>query len=948
MRREQSTGPGAGTFTGSPAPGTRQLGLARLAAAAVLAAGAQVQADQSWVGTTGDWAQGTNWSGGIAMPANESAAVDNGGTAQIGSAASLVYTLHNHNNSAVEVNAGGSLRVRDNLENAGATMTVNSGGTLTLCGQALQGGTTIVNSGGTLNFGASDDSSWGRIGNNIGTLTTFQVNGGTVNAQYTEGDGLVVGDFYTSTVFTMTPGSQLNMFGKRVNVGWWNGGNGQFTNSGGAINFDNAGGLWVGAGGDGVTATGLMVLDNGATVTKAAGSTDGELLVGTSNAANVGTLEVHSGASIAWMGGRVTIGNNGARGTLLMDGATSSIDTGNNEFQVGNDPGGVGTATINGGTLTTHSWTAISRNGGNGHLILNDGTMTVTGEGGYLQVVAGAGGTGVIDINGGVLTAGTVRYQDWGESTTESWGTINLNGGRFIAGDISRKNYGETVNHAVFNFNGGVLQPTGGNVLHDLEAAYVQGGGAIIEFTQNNTTINQPLLDGGGGGGLTVRGNGVFDTGANDQNMLILPNYGSTFTGEVVVTGAAHVRLGDGAGNTGDGMLGAATNIVLDNGGLKNNNSSAPILGPSRTITLGPGGGFFTVGWGDLDMEAQGKVTGPGALSVGRDGGNLVLSNPANDYAGNTRIGADVPGRWTDGWSAGLYLGASEVIPDGPGKGNLIIDGGYGGHLNLRGFSETVNGLSDVNGGTIYNSGAAATLAVGNNDATSTYGGTIQDSITLRKVGAGTLTLTADNSYTGATAVTSGTLALAGSADISESPVIDVAEGATLDVSAMGSWTLASGQTLQGNGTVAGTTAANGTLAPGNSPGTLSVTGTVLLGATSTLDWDLDGGDTTPGSGINDLLAITGNLTLDGTIHVTATDADPFSTWDEHWTIITYTGELTDNGLALGTMPALPPGWGWTVDTTSQPGEVWLVIPEPAATALAALGLLGLLRRRRR
>lgn len=182
MKSAGTTGPGTGDFAGSPAAGARRRGLARLAAVAALAAGGQLAADQSWIGTTGDWAQGLNWSGGT-MPANESATVNNGGTAQIGSAASLVYILENHNNSFIEVNSGGSLRVSDIFWNEGGTMTVNNGGTLTLCGNALQSGTTTVNSGGTLNFGASDDLSWGRIGNNIGTLTTFQINGGTVNAQ---------------------------------------------------------------------------------------------------------------------------------------------------------------------------------------------------------------------------------------------------------------------------------------------------------------------------------------------------------------------------------------------------------------------------------------------------------------------------------------------------------------------------------------------------------------------------------------------------------------------------------------------------------------------------------------------------------------------------------------------------------------------------------------------
>ena len=43
-----------------------------------------------------------------------------------------------------------------------------------------------------------------------------------------------------------------------------------------------------------------------------------------------------------------------------------------------------------------------------------------------------------------------------------------------------------------------------------LTAAYVQGGGAIINTNGQNIKIAQPLLDGGGGGGLQVLGSGTL------------------------------------------------------------------------------------------------------------------------------------------------------------------------------------------------------------------------------------------------------------------------------------------------------------------------------------------------------------------------------------------------------------------------------------------------------
>ncbi|HUU30971.1 MAG TPA: PEP-CTERM sorting domain-containing protein, partial [Phycisphaerae bacterium] len=68
------------------------------------------------------------------------------------------------------------------------------------------------------------------------------------------------------------------------------------------------------------------------------------------------------------------------------------------------------------------------------------------------------------------------------------------------------------------------------------------------------------------------------------------------------------------------------------------------------------------------------------------------------------------------------------------------------------------------------------------------------------------------------------------------------------------------------------------------------------------------------------------------------------------WRLLNYpAGTLTDNGLALGSMPSLgQPDWFWQVGAGTA-GEVNLtVLPEPATLALLGLGALSLLARRRR
>lgn len=109
------------------------------------------------------------------------------------------------------------------------------------------------------------------------------------------------------------------------------------------------------------------------------------------------------------------------------------------------------------------------------------------------------------------------------------------------------------------------------------------------------------------------------------------------------------------------------------------------------------------------------------------------------------------------------------------------------------------------------------------------------------KAGAGTLNLTADNSYTGETIVAGGRLAVNGSI---EDSVLT---------------TVLSGGILGGNGTVGDLVVeAGGTVAPGNSIGHLNVAGNVTFEKGSTYEAEVDG------SGNSDMISTTGSITING------------------------------------------------------------------------------------
>lgn len=141
----------------------------------------------------------------------------------------------------------------------------------------------------------------------------------------------------------------------------------------------------------------------------------------------------------------------------------------------------------------------------------------------------------------------------------------------------------------------------------------------------------------------------------------------------------------------------------------------------------------------------------------------------------------------------------------------------------------------------------------------------------LTKTGAGTLTLSNANTYTGNTTISGGTLTLGASGSINNSPVINIAATKTFNVSAVsGGYALASGQTLKGTGIVTGalTVASGSTISPGNSPGTLFTDNETWAGGGHYL-WEIDDvltPDSLPGVDPGwDFLSISGTLAITAT-----------------------------------------------------------------------------------
>jgi autotransporter-associated beta strand protein len=185
----------------------------------------------------------------------------------------------------------------------------------------------------------------------------------------------------------------------------------------------------------------------------------------------------------------------------------------------------------------------------------------------------------------------------------------------------------------------------------------------------------------------------------------------------------------------------------------------------------------------------------------------------------------------------------------------------------------------------------------------------------LTKLGTGTLTLSAANTYTGDTTVSNGTLALAISSAIANSSAIKLVAGTTLDVSAVAPFSVGAAQTLTGAGTVNGSVQVDGTLAP---------VGTLTFNNDLTINGNLKFGLNKFLAQSNDLVVVNGTLNNAGTGTLTVTNLGPALAVGDKFTLfsqalpngnnltivppsgVTFTNKLTTDGsIEVLTAPAI-------------------------------------------
>ena len=849
---------GGGTFSGSIGDSNEQGGKLALTKAG---AGTQILTGAD------TYTGGTIFNGGVLNVGSAGALGSTGtlsftgGTLQYSAANTTDYSgrFSAAANQAYSVDTNGqNVTLASALASSGGSLAKLGAGTLTLMGNnTYTGGTTFA--GGAVNVGSTGA---------LGSTGTLSFTGGTL--QYSAANTTdYSGRFSTAAnqAFRIDTNGQNIVFASGL------------TSSSGSLAKLGAGNL---------TLTGVSDL----TAATANYSMRPEVFAGTLTIGNGGSLALvnnlylDSGVTLALSGtGSLNLNSGG----LIMQGDTPATQpnltiSDNASLRAAALYAGYGAVTQNGGSVTITGRLYLGQDGG-GTYLLNSGTVTAG------TTYIGSEADSTFTQNGGTHTTGLLVL---GEGSVR--GTYALNGGTLVAGQVSNlvNRSGTSPSPGTFFFNGGTLQASAdsttfvqnlGNGTRTLDA-YVQAGGAFIDTAghadtitvpmQHDATANAPALDGGltklGAGTLTLTGN-------------------NTYTGPTTIS-AGTLQVGNGGTA---GTLGTNTGAITDNGTLAFNRSDSVTLPNAVSGT----GGLIQAGTGTLTLTGNSAYQGTtrvnggtvvlvagaslssGTTYIGDATSGAFIQNGGSFSVGtnNFVLGRSLGATGTYTLNAGsLSTGEADIGYYGAGtfnqsggtfttNGSTLYLGTFNtGTYNLSGGTLTTGSVEAANGtGTFNFNGGMLRAAAGSTSFfqdlttanvqaggakidTNSFNATVAQNLVhdpalgstadggLTKLGAGTLTLTGTNTFTGPVNINAGTLAAASEASLGAAGnTVTVNAGAQLqfvgDTTLARTYNLGLGTLGVGSGNTV--TIGNGAVING---GYLAGPGTFALGGGSTVN----------------------------------------------------------------------------------------------------------------
>lgn len=485
----------------------------------------------------------------------------------------------------------------------------------------------------------------------------------------------------------------------------------------------------------------------------------------------------------------VTSGVTNGANLLIIDGAGSTIVSG----VIGNGNGGLtktgaGMLTLSGSFANTYTGTTTV-NGGMLVLAKNIGVIAIAGnitlgDGDGVDVLRISNSeqiadTSIITFNGTGTNAGTFRVNNQsetigglcstggagivenGHATTAGAGTLatNVASGIQTFGGILRNNDGTRFGTLAFTKSG-----TGTQVL---TGANTYTGNTTISGGVLRASDGVGLPSGGSSGNLIING-GVWESSTTMERA------GGTGAGQMQITGgtsgfsssnAAGVQVA--FGTTGSPTALSWGTAPFNPATLVLNESTA--TGPLAFLNaINLGASARTVNVNADTATISGILSGTGGGLTKGGTGTLVLSG-TNSYTGATTINAGVlsVGTLANGGAA------SGIGQSTNAASNLVLGDGT---LQYTGGTVGINRAFTINAGT---TGTFDVATAGTNLTIS--GAAANTSGALTKTGAGTLTLSGGNSYTGLTTVSAGTLAYGANNVIADTGTVRVSSG-TLNI----------------------------------------------------------------------------------------------------------------------------------------------------------------------
>ncbi len=727
--------------------------------------------------------------------------------------------------SASTLNGPGLLTVDAGQSQAFAATTVNApltnNGTLVWLGTSNQNGALTTGAGSTLRIS-------GNGSNGTATLTVANgfTNNGTIELTNTT--------LSWGVALNVTAGTLTNAPGRSIATLAGAGGGARTL----GLTLDNQGTLDIGvattlakpsavhtsSGSINLTGGDLAITQSGTTPSF---TTTGSITVPASRTLTVtnGTFNLNAGTITgggAWTTSNVTV-NFAVPFTLTSLLFTPSASTLN----------GPGLLTVDAGQSQTFAATTVNAPlTNNGTLVWlgtsNQNGALTTGAGSTLRISGnGSNGTATLTVANGFTNNGTIELTN----TTLSWG-------------------------ATLNVTAGTLTNAPGRSIATLAGA---GGGArTLGLTLDNqgtldigvaTTLAKPSAQHSHSGSITLSGGDLTITQSGT-----LPSF--TTTGSVTVPASRTLIVTNGTFN-----LNAGT---ITGGGAWTTSNATVNLGVPLTLS--------TLGFSATNCT----INGPGALTVSV--GAIPSLSACTVNASLTNNGTLV---WlgTSNQNGALTIAAGSTLRisgnGSNGTATLTVANGFtnNGTIELTNTTISWGATLNVTAGTLTNApGRSIATLAGAGGGTRTLGLVLDNQGTLDIGLASTLAkASAQHTNSGSINVTGGDLAVTQSGttpSFTNSGTITIAATRSLTPSA-GAFTNCTDRNARGRRDarhpVAVTFSDQGAIAPGASPGVFHVTGPCPMSPTSSVAIEIGGG--LPGTGY-DQLAVTGAVTLDGTVAV--------------------------------------------------------------------------------